>query len=214
MSSRQAVGQPLSDSPMPPLQQPDEAEEDQADHHRQADGSEQIGGRVQLEILDAHAVEPMQDTFGRLIQGQLVEFIKVPFQQHQNALAIDQKLPALLAVSTAFRHGHRRHEVAWLHPLNSLMGQPYPGRPIQVAIFSRQHDDGFMKQDQGLCQLLLIGLHSGFGGPAEAGPQQADQQQAKPPSFATAPFVHQVHLSPCPGIHCCLILSNQINFVC
>ncbi|MNC19647.1 hypothetical protein D3C75_675820 [compost metagenome] len=43
---QQAIGEPLPDPPMPPLQRPDEAEEDHAGQERHTASLDQIGGRV------------------------------------------------------------------------------------------------------------------------------------------------------------------------
>ncbi|MNJ31273.1 hypothetical protein D3C77_259010 [compost metagenome] len=64
---QEAIGEPLPDSSMTPLQRPDEAEEDQTGQERQAASLDQIGGGVQLEVFEPHLVEPLADTLARLI---------------------------------------------------------------------------------------------------------------------------------------------------
>ena len=162
---QEAIGEPLPDPSMTPLQRPDEAEEDQAGQERQAASLDQIGGGVQLEVLEPHLVEPLADTLARLIQRQLVEGFQIPLHQHQDPLAVDQELPAVLPEAPGAHQGHRLFKIGGLHLLEALLHQPDPARPVQSAKLGLEHDDGFMEQHQGLRLLLHGRLQPGFGGP-------------------------------------------------
>ncbi|MNI31926.1 hypothetical protein D3C73_858240 [compost metagenome] len=162
---QEAIGEPLPDPSMTPLQRPDEAEEDQAGQERQAASLDQIGGGVQLEVFEPYLVEPLADTLARLIQRQLVEGFQIPLHQHQDPLAIDQELPAVLTEAPGAHQGHRLFKIGGLHLLEPLLHQPDPARPVQTAKLGLEHDDGFMEQHQGLRLLLHGRLQPGFGGP-------------------------------------------------